>query len=454
MIRSLGRILYIIGLVTAIGHVLLMAVPFNVETMKAGTTETRLSQALVTAVAVREGYASGYALWRDGRRRWRRWRRGRRAKAKARLSRRELVDMAARMFPEPPLAGSPPWAEAVMLAVIKRSVRGMFNLLPESTCVAVYRSVRWAGGRRCVYCGGQNLRVKDPHYRTYFQRDTCEDCTAAQGREVTFYDLTGTILEGSHLPVRFWLWGGLLYVSGCSTLELKQELDINYKTARRMVSLFQLAYLTQRFRFMLRGPVEIDEIYIVGGQKGRAGGLPLLRPPRCRGLKKRGRGDWASDKIPVLGLVDRQGQVYLIPCANVKSQTIQPFVEHLVERGATVYTDSYNIYNFLRRLGYQHERVNHSQGEYARGEVHVNGVEGLWSLLRDHLRIHRGVSKVYLPLYVARFEFTFNRRDQRRWGQLVDLLALGCHADGDHLRRLVREGRLREVCLIPGLALE
>ncbi|MFQ5858108.1 MAG: hypothetical protein ACE5LU_21090, partial [Anaerolineae bacterium] len=141
MIRSLGRILYIIGLVTAIGHVLLMAVPFNVETMKAGTTETRMSQALLTAVAVREVYASGYGLWRDGRRRWRRWRRGRRAKAKARLSRRELVDMAARMFPEPPLAGPPSWAEAVMLAVIKRTVRGLFNLLPESTCVAVYRPV-------------------------------------------------------------------------------------------------------------------------------------------------------------------------------------------------------------------------------------------------------------------------------------------------------------------------
>lgn len=210
MIRSLGRILYIIGLVTAIGHVLLLAVPFNVETMKTGTTEARMSQALLTAVAVREVYASGYALWRDGRRRWRRWRRSRRSKAKAQPSRQELVDMATWMLSEPPLAGTPSWTEAMMLAVIKRSVRGMFNLLPERTCVAVYRSVRWAAGRRCVYCGCQNLRNKDMHYRTYFQRHTCKDCTAEEGQEVTFYDLTGTILEGSHLPVRVWLWGGLL----------------------------------------------------------------------------------------------------------------------------------------------------------------------------------------------------------------------------------------------------
>ena len=51
--------------------------------------------------------------------------------------------------------------------------------------------------------------------------------------------------------------------------------------------------------------------------------------------------------------------------------------------------------NFLQRLGYQHDTVNHSKGEYARGQVHVNTVEGVWSLLRDQLRIHRGVSKLY-----------------------------------------------------------
>jgi len=152
-----------------------------------------------------------------------------------------------------------------------------------------------------------------------------------------------------------------------------------------------------------------------------------------------------------LGLVDRNGQVYLIPCANVQSETIQPFIERLVTRGATVYTDDYSIYSFLHRLGYDHDSVNHKRGEYARGEVHINGAEGLWSLLRHHLRVHRGVSKVYLPLYIVRFEFIFNRRHQQRWGQLVDLLALGCQADGRHLRRLIREGRLRQACLIPGL---
>ncbi|MFQ5615176.1 MAG: transposase, partial [Anaerolineales bacterium] len=112
-------------------------------------------------------------------------------------------------------------------------------------------------------------------------------------------------------------------------------------------------------------------------------------------------------------------------------------IEYLTGRGATVYTDGYNIYNFLRRSGYQHATVNHSAGEYARGEVHVNTVEGWWSLLRDHLRIHRGVSKVYLPLYVMRFEFLANHRGQTRWAQMLALGSLACQADGQRLRRLV-----------------
>lgn len=449
MIRSFTVVLYIMVLVVSISTISLVPMGPGFQAIGIGPTEVGLCRAVLTAVAVREVYVTSYGLWQATRRQIWRWRRARRAKLKP--PNEELVALAERMFPDPPADKALVWAEALVRAVVKRSVRGLFSLLPESTCVALFRSLRWPLGPRCIYCGGQHLRVKDPHYRKHWRRFTCLDCSAAKGEEVTFTDLSGTILEGSHLEVRLWFWGGMLFVMGCSTLELANELGVNYKTARRMVSLFQLAYLTQRFRFLLAGPVEIDEIYIIGGLKGKAGGLSLHRPPRRRGLKKRGRGIWDSDKVPVLGLVDRNGHVYLIPCANVQQQTIQPFIERLVARGATVYTDDYSIYCFLRRLGYRHASVNHKRGEYARGEVHINGVEGLWSLLRHHLSVHRGVSKVYLPLYIVRFEFTFNRRHETRWGQLVDLLALGCQADGRHLRCLIREGRLRQACPIPGL---
>ena len=160
MMRSLASILYTIMLMTATGHVLLVAVPLDVQVAQVGTTGARLSQAMLIAVAVREVYVSSYAVRRAVRRWLWRWRREQRDRIQP--GDPELVALAARMFPDPPAADTRSWAEALALAVLKRSVKGLFNLLPESQCVAVVRAVRWPLGCRCVYCGGQHLRVKDP----------------------------------------------------------------------------------------------------------------------------------------------------------------------------------------------------------------------------------------------------------------------------------------------------
>jgi transposase-like protein len=88
-----------------------------------------------------------------------------------------------------------------------------------------------------------------------------------------------------------------------------------------------------------------------------------------------------------------------------------------VETGSQVYTDEYNIYNRLNDWGYPHKTVNHSQGEFARDEdgdgfceVHVNTIEGFWSLLRSWLRPHRGISQEKLPFYLGFFELLHNVR--------------------------------------------
>jgi transposase-like protein len=364
----------------------------------------------------------------------------------------DLETTVRQMFPEPPAPTERSLAAAAMVSLLKQSARGLFDLLPEETCASLLK--RMAGARKCCpRCGGHHIKKsKDPHYRQHYTRRVCQDCQK-QGQTATFYELTGTIFEGSHLSPRQWLWGLFLFVGGCSTLEIATELKVTLKTAQRMVALLHLTLITLRYRFMLTGKVEFDEVYLIGGLKGRAGKLDLDRAPRQRGLRLPGRGVWESDKVPILGLVDRQGHIYLVPCANVQSDTIQPLIDYLTDQGATIYTDEYNIYNFLRRVGYQHQTVNHSKGEYARGQVHVNTVEGLWSLLRDHLRIHRGVSKLYLPLYVMRFEFLTNHRDQSRWEQMLDLCALACQADGVRLRRLVREQQIHTACPILGLSL-
>lgn len=440
MARTMYRVIYLVALIAILAHLLVYP---------AGWEEERLPVAVLIALHVREFAATTRALWRTGRqwhRRWKRRRQDRRAKLYTSPSWRAWI---AQLLPEPePL----PWAEQAAFEALKRSVNGLFHLLPEATCAALVYRVRWLGGVRCPYCGSSEVSVKDPRYRTHWHRYTCHPCSQKQGREVTFTDLHGTIMEGSHLDVRYWLWAWWLWVTGESILRIHKELRVNRKTAERMVRLFQLSYFTLRFRLLLSGPVEIDEAYIIAGHKGHAGGLPLHRPPRRRGLKKPGRGTAQTDKVPVLGLVDREGAVYLIPLPNVQRKTIQPLIEWLVARGAKVYTDEYDIYRFLLRLGYRHETVEHGRKEYARGEVHVNTLEAVWNLLQAHLAVHHGVSKVYLPLYVARFEFKHNRR-QESWGsQWLDLLHLGVQADGRYLRQIVREGQVKELCMLPGLA--
>ena len=116
-------------------------------------------------------------------------------------------------------------------------------------------------------------------------------------------------------------------------------------------------------------------------------------------------------------MIQRNGQVVIKMLPNVKQTTIKPIIEKVVQGGAQVFTDEYNIYNRLSEWGYRHKTVNHSQGEYARDEdgdgfheVHTNTIEGFWSLLRSWLRPHRGISQEKLPIYLGFFEFIHNAR--------------------------------------------
>ena len=117
--------------------------------------------------------------------------------------------------------------------------------------------------------------------------------------------------------------------------------------------------------------------------------------------------------------------------ANVQQQTIRPILEATIAPGTTVFTDEYDIYFRLPDGGYEHRTVCHSQGEYARDEdgdgfheVHVNTIEGVWSLLRSWLRPHRGISQENLPLYLAFFELIHNLRQRGKalFGSLLALL--------------------------------
>jgi transposase len=116
-------------------------------------------------------------------------------------------------------------------------------------------------------------------------------------------------------------------------------------------------------------------------------------------------------------LIQRGGEVVLQMLANVQQRTIRPIIEATVAAGALVHTDEYGIYARLESWGYWHQTVCHARGEYARDEdgdgfceVHVDTLEGFWSLLRSWLRPHRGISQEKLPLYLGFFQFVHNAR--------------------------------------------
>lgn len=129
-------------------------------------------------------------------------------------------------------------------------------------------------------------------------------------------------------------------------------------------------------------------------------------------------------------MIERSGQVFLKLLDNVQQKTIQPVIEQYINKNTLIYTDEYNVYDRLTAWGYDHKTVCHAKAEYARDddgdgfcEVHVNTLEGFWSLLRSWLRPHRGISQQFLPLYLGFFEFVHNIR-QRGKALLPSLLQL------------------------------
>ncbi len=179
--------------------------------------------------------------------------------------------------------------------------------------------------------------------------------------------------------------------------------------------------------------VECDEAYVIAGHKGQPQGVKNKgRKGRRRRRKgKCGRGTLAKERPPVLGMMQRGGQVVLKLRAKVKQKTLKPFIQDTIVPATLVYTDEYSIYARLRTWGYNHKSVSHGRGEFARDEdgagfceVHVNTMEGFWSLLRSWLRPHRGISQEKLPLYLGFFEFVHNvrKRDKALLHALIELL--------------------------------
>jgi transposase len=155
--------------------------------------------------------------------------------------------------------------------------------------------------------------------------------------------------------------------------------------------------------------VETDALFRNAGEKGTEYVDPL-DPPRCRANIQRGRGTYANDRPPVLGLIGREsGQVCLRVVSHTRNLTLCGFVEQFTQPDALVYTDEYDSYNAIKRL---RVTVCHGAKDWARDEdgngwfeTPTISTEGMWTGLRHFLRPFRGVHKRYVHGYVAVQEF-------------------------------------------------
>jgi transposase-like protein len=263
----------------------------------------------------------------------------------------------------------------------------------ESLAANLLQQVRWRDGVSCPRCRSDRT-VRNGSYGA-FQRYLCKNC------DRTFNDKTGTIFAHSKVALRKWLFSIYAFLRFNTSLrQLQREIGVTYKTMHRRVERFTRALDAPQLDLV--GPVEIDEVYVSAGLKGRE----RDQESRSRGLSTRGRGSYEGDKPPVFTIVDRgTGQRYVVPAKSADESTVRLLLGDHEEESLTVYTDGFRAYDPLEDDDEFHrEYVVHGDGEYADGDVHVNTCESHASLARRWLSPHRGVSKDKLTQYLRAFQ--------------------------------------------------
>ncbi len=251
----------------------------------------------------------------------------------------------------------------------------------ENTAERFFINLCWKNHRRfCPRCLSRKIyRFHDKSYR-------CKRC------QYDFHDYTGRWINLVKISSRQWLWLIKLFELEISARKISHQLGISYPTVLKALTVIRLAILrNSQPENLLDGEIEIDEAYFGGRRKG-----------------KRGRG--AANKIPVFGILERNGRVKVQVVKNVTAETLLTETIKTVRRGSIVYTDKYKGYDSLIFCGYRHLKIDH-QKRFASGKVYINGIEGFWSFAKERLMKYHGVSKNKFPLYLKEMEFRYNFRN-------------------------------------------
>ena len=269
------------------------------------------------------------------------------------------------------------------------TIQDFFAEFPDDdTCLDYLMKLRHGETLDCQKCGkkGRFTRIrKMPAY-------ACPWC----GHHI--HPMVGTPFHRSHVPLQKWFYAMYLFTTtrhGVPAKELQRQLGVSYPTA------FRIAHKIRDYMGMLdgippmTGHVEVDETYVGG------------RRPKIKGFTGRG----AKGKTVVMGILERGGEIYTEVVPSAAGRSLIPPILANVPVGTRVSTDEWAPYKVLTSLGYRHHTVDHASKEYARGDVHVNGLEAFWSMLKRSIRgTHIHVSPRYLSKYLGEFEYRYNRR--------------------------------------------
>jgi transposase-like protein len=260
----------------------------------------------------------------------------------------------------------------------------------EQDCINYFEEKRWKG---------KVISPFDPKSKVYKCKNNRYKCKNT-GKYFTVK--TGAIFRNSNISLQKWFLALYIlsnYKRGFSSCQLAKEIKTTQKTAWFVLHRLRDIFNLPRFKVMLENSVEVDETFIGGKNRNRHKDKKV---PHSQGR------NW-KDKIPVLGMIERGGNLIAQVVPNTKWETVNPIIRANVKEGSDVYTDEWYRHGDLYK-DFNHEIVNHSLNQYKKGKASTNTIENPWGHLKGTIRTYVKISRKHSQKYIDEFVLRFNTR--------------------------------------------